>query len=427
MLIKQKSSKIALPNNMDIITMKGTTKIELYNPNTKIKKIYRDENVFQSAQIAKYLRSFGYSKNGLSDYSWQNIVGGLLLFRDEITEGSQFMPEGNRMIGNGSYGVVNNDIPTEMGSYNSVESSASTSAITQVYDFTTAQANGDINCVCLTSATGGYIGYGNPSGTRHATRKDFTATQSNGNNLNGFCYYNNYAFAFDYSAPTLTVTKTRYGITLGSVFDTMAETKTIDLSQLSGYSSNFSINYQTTSQSEGKVYFFPRTGIAISGTGLYLVYDLATETAEFKTLTNSTGAYIPADRITVSHGKAMFGSGSSGDPYYIIDLATSTLYETGTDTYRLFDLTDELSIRDDGYIYDFDNNTHYPSNGLGIRWRYEPSLDGMLAENWYYSNFYNLQLRNNPLYLATINNLDNTVTKTAAQTMKVAYTLTEAE
>jgi len=34
-------------------------------------------------------------------------------------------------------------------------------------------------------------------------------------------------------------------------------------------------------------------------------------------------------------------------------------------------------------------------------------------------------LANNPLYLATINNLETPVQKTAAQTMKVTYTLTE--
>ena len=32
----------------------------------------------------------------------------------------------------------------------------------------------------------------------------------------------------------------------------------------------------------------------------------------------------------------------------------------------------------------------------------------------------------NPLYLATINNLDSSVTKTAVQTMKVVYTLEES-
>ena len=36
------------------------------------------------------------------------------------------------------------------------------------------------------------------------------------------------------------------------------------------------------------------------------------------------------------------------------------------------------------------------------------------------------ELFKNPLYLATVNNLDNPVVKDSTQTMKVIYTLTEA-
>ena len=39
----------------------------------------------------------------------------------------------------------------------------------------------------------------------------------------------------------------------------------------------------------------------------------------------------------------------------------------------------------------------------------------------------NNYIAQNPFYLATINNLDSYVTKTANQTMKVTYTLTEEE
>ena len=44
----------------------GKTKIELYNPNTRIKTVYRDENVFQSAVIAKYMRSLGRAVDRLN-------------------------------------------------------------------------------------------------------------------------------------------------------------------------------------------------------------------------------------------------------------------------------------------------------------------------------------------------------------------------
>ena len=41
----------------------GKTKIELYNPNTKIKQIIREENTFQSSVLASYMRNLGEANN----------------------------------------------------------------------------------------------------------------------------------------------------------------------------------------------------------------------------------------------------------------------------------------------------------------------------------------------------------------------------
>lgn len=405
----------------------GETEIVLKNVKTGLVERIYSENVFQGAQIAKYLRSHGIAGTILTDYTWQNIVGGIFLFRNGIEDGKQFMPAGNRMVGNGAYGVTNNGEPAEMGSYNSVESSASGSAITQVYDFTTSQANGTIGCVCLTSATGGYIGYGNPSGVAHATKRSYTATQST-NNLGGyFAFYDNIAYGFSYARPILTVTKKRKPVTRGSVFNQMETTQTIDLSELSGYFSNFALSYSRAGVSEGKVYFFP-IGTWSAGTNLtYLVFDLATETAEFRTVMNSTGNGISVSDVSVSHGMMSVSQDSSSDPSYIIDLQTSVLVRQQIGSFGIVDFTDELAEAS-GIIYDPVNDTAYPTNGERpnrANSRYEPNIDALLVHNWYYSTFESEQINNHPHYLATINNLQTPVTKTAAQTMKVTYTLTE--
>lgn len=407
----------------------GETDIVLKNVKTGLVERIHSENTFQGAQIAKYLRSHGIARTYLSDYTWQNLVGGLFLFRDAITEGKQFMPAGNRMTGNGAYNVINNGTPVELGSYNSVESSASTSAITQVYDFTTSQANGQIGCVCLTSATGGYIGYGNPSGEAHATKKSYTNTQSTSNLGGYFAVYDNKAFAFSYAKPVLTIRKKKVPITKGSVFNLTETTETIDLSQLSGYVDNFSLSYGTAGISEGKVYFFRNPYWEAGATLTYLVFDLTTETAEFRTVTNSTGIGININDISVSHGKIGITLPSSSDPSYIIDLQTSALIKQGEESYLITDFTDELS-KANGIIYDPVNDTIYPTNGedpyRAIVY-YDPNLDAFITHNWYYSNFETEQINNVSHYLATINNLQTPVTKTAAQTMKVTYTLTEAD
>ena len=86
--------------------------------------------------------------------------------------------------------------------------------------------------------------------------------------------------------------------------------------------------------------------------------------------------------------------------------------------------------RDNGgyeYIYDAVTGACRKTNGssqasyLGnnVIVSYDPINDAMVNQGGIY-------LYKNPLYLATINNLQSPVTKTAAQTMKVTYTLTES-
>ena len=80
------------------------------------------------------------------------------------------------------------------------------------------------------------------------------------------------------------------------------------------------------------------------------------------------------------------------------------------------------------YVYDHEYKTFRPTNGVNLAaelnnrgYYYEPTLDAFVC-----CGTYGDYLVKNPLYLATINNLGTPVTKTAAQTMKVTYTLTEA-
>ena len=84
------------------------------------------------------------------------------------------------------------------------------------------------------------------------------------------------------------------------------------------------------------------------------------------------------------------------------------------------------------YIMIFDpvNNTYFPANAHQQK---STSQSGSLTEFMGYNDnldaigtyFDRLTAFKNPLYLATINNLDSPVTKTAAKTMKITYTLTE--
>ena len=153
----------------------GKTTIELHDIKRNIKEIVRSENTFQASVLEDYFRTYGEEDcnpftSGSYDGTdlWQNALGGILLLGDTETVGNKYMSLGNTMVGNGCYGVSNNSAPSELGSYNSLESFESGDTITQVYDYETSQANGTIKCVCLTSRVGGYIGYGNSSGAYHS-------------------------------------------------------------------------------------------------------------------------------------------------------------------------------------------------------------------------------------------------------------------
>ena len=150
--------------------LKGHSRIELTDVKTREKEVHDDDNMITNA-LNNMLNSFGLWNATLSDNAfstsaalWQNLLGGILLFDGEITEdaANTMPPSSVSMIGNGARDVSNSGVVTELGSYNTMESGVqSDGSIKFVYDFSTAQANGTIKSVCLTSKAGGFVGWGN--------------------------------------------------------------------------------------------------------------------------------------------------------------------------------------------------------------------------------------------------------------------------
>lgn len=455
----------------------GKTKIELYNPNTKIKNIIKSENTFQSNVLADYFRHYG--EEGCNPFNagnydgtnlWKNALGGIFLLKNPETVGNKFMSLGNVMIGNGSYGVSNSGNPNELGSYNLQESSASESEITQVYDFATNQANGNIACVCLTSRVGGYIGYGNKSGQSHASQLFTLASHQSTRgavNCNVGCAYGNYIYEplGDFTDGKLRIKKTRRSLLTGSVFNGFSETLEFDLQTVGdAYSrSGLNLSYGTLKCFDignGIFRFIPAVSggytVAPNGYVYYYEFDAENETLTQKHFTNtSSSTILVTDMVTESMFSYFFGNYAfcqTGRPTWgqgqvmeVFNVNTSEHITTldsrvisGAGDFRrwyiaLLDNDWVMFVLQNGggisYMYDIVNNTVYPTNALTydmglVR---NPSLGagvldrlGTNPEDTRTKGFYH-----NPLYLATINNLDSYVTKTANQTMKVTYTLTE--
>jgi hypothetical protein len=431
----------------------GKTKIVLTDIRTGEVKTYEDKNTFQNTVVADYMRPLGAYNN--SPYAnstwagqemWRNLAGGLLLFRDaiDLTNGPvKYMPAGNEMVGNGAYGVVNNSTPVELGSYNSTESTSGPDSVSMVYDFTSAQANGTIGCICLTTETGGYIGYGNKSGAAHSTVKALSLNQSS--RSLGRIAYNNALYSFAVSSGKVTVTKTPTEVTQGSIFDGMAE-------------ASYDITFTGTTPAyytapmyigDGKVALLDianqTTGRTLANGSNYtfLIVNLANDTAESVTFTNASGYALSLGLglygnvfygvLAIDDSHIFFATGSTGDAPiiginyrtgatdYVITEAGGRLWDTNTyNTFFGGKLTDDLTMvrinNGYGFIVDKVNETAYPFNCNPLANDYNDNLDALTS----YSG-----MVKNPLMLTTVNNLDSPVTKTANQTMKVTYTLTK--
>ena len=447
----------------------GRTKIELYNPTTKVKEIIKSENTFQGAKIATGMRNLGVANASIlaGDDTrlralWSQYVGGLFLFQNSITEGDSYMSAGNKMIGNGSWNVINNQEPNELGSFNSVESSASASAITQVYDFSTQQANGQISCVALTSRLGGLIGYGNPSGEVYTVAdvmwEQYTylirsLNPSDAEDGGHRCIVGNKYYRFNYDSTThkMTVHKWNVPLTQGSVFDWLDDTSLLDMSSFH-YSTIFENNSNSWNciPSGGKIYFIPENefNIAVGGTIYYIEYNPANGTLTEKSFTNSLSVALVGHYINIAHG-LLFFTIHNNYKIEVFDATTSVhvrTLETPNDAqnhnYRnggefpngLVVLTGIVSSNSTNknvtWFYDTVNDTFYPTNASGVYGMCSggvtPLFYDSVTDCIWNSRRFDIVAVNNPLYLATINNLQSPVTKTAAQTMKVTYTLTEA-
>lgn len=440
--------------------VKGHTRIELTTVATGKKKIIEHENVFQSAVLSRYLRSLGAYNNSpyanatwASRKLWRNLCGGILLFRDEIQAPAEYMPAGNQMVANGSFGVSNAATPAELGSYNAIESStAGNTSISFVYDWGTSQGNGTISCVCLTSEVGGLIGYGNPSGGIYASPIDIAANQNSAQDLGGLPYKNMlYSFTRNGTDKSVTVTRVKKGIDNASIFDDQ-KTESMTLTYTSTIPGNgVIVNYS----GGGKFKLIPFQEqswdgvIPPAGTFKVLIFDAEEDTLTEETVSNNSqnsvwlfGYNESQNFAAAAEGKILLPtaltSTTYGLPLVILDesggaadiLPNTINASIGRGGYAAI-APGLLYIRDNitrgFYIYDTVSKTIYPTNGAmqygtsaAVR-AYNDQVDALCTDLTQGG-----ELFKNPLYLATINNLDNAVTKDSTQTMKVIYTLTEA-
>ena len=156
--------------------LKGKTIIELTDVNTGEVEVHEDNNMVTNA-LNHIFSPFGHYKNSATMFSssdwlpyYQKLLGGILLFDNTIEEDREtlFAPASAGLVACAVYGTQNDTTNTCRGNFNTTESEVNLTEkyVKYVYDFSTSQGNGNIASVCLTSKNGGYCSYGtdkNPS------------------------------------------------------------------------------------------------------------------------------------------------------------------------------------------------------------------------------------------------------------------------
>lgn len=155
------------------MALKGTTKIELTNVKTGQKEVIEKDNLVTNA-VPSILGDNPFAWKLKSAYNTAyvsgdmlplcpNLFGGILLYEDAIPEdvNQLYAQSTNKLVGYSSNNV-NDKTDIMRGSMNLNESGEleDGSGYRFVFDFTTAQANGTISSVGLTSKWGGMAGYG---------------------------------------------------------------------------------------------------------------------------------------------------------------------------------------------------------------------------------------------------------------------------
>ena len=156
--------------------IKGHTRIELRDAITGEEKRFEHENELTDF-AAEFFRECGalnyYPLDSLptKSYILDDLFGGIMCLEKPILSNSAqfptrkplYVPANNKMTANASIDNAANSGKgvTELGQYNSGESSADAEVRRYVYDWDTNEGIGDISAICLTTRAGGYIGAGN--------------------------------------------------------------------------------------------------------------------------------------------------------------------------------------------------------------------------------------------------------------------------
>ena len=462
--------------------MKGITEIELTDVRTGEKEKYTETNLvtnamadFFSHNINGMLFTIEGNTNDLNGNMLplcKNAIGGILLFSDTIEEDPDkyFAPSANPCVGYAS-NDVNATTNIMRGSMNLTESKQLEHGYKFVWDFTTSQANGTISCVALTHRWAGLAYMGDTyNGSNFIWSIRSRSGSSDGTARSAYINTveidpeNNFLWTIGLNTSNeIVIQKVRASFTsvglndtmLGSNYDVLFEIKLNPTSFVMSDPSKNEGAYDFYDGKDGYWYGFWCVGNKSGNASMLKIKINKSDfsfTEERMTLNGVTcqavgyhGSYNtnPQRNVQsvlqngylymVSYDKAKVYKINIDNPADIkeIPLGFTSNYSSNDDYYRsgsiwLANIGDwivgsDFLINTEDKVFRKANNAPWTYTSTPL-FRYGPYL---FSFGGYYANATRQNLFLITPYLATINNLETSVIKTADKTMKITYTIQE--
>lgn len=455
--------------------LKGESLIELTDVRTGKKEFYKDTNmvtnalsdVINCASVWMFDRVCNVAQYMYPIY--EKLLGGVVLFPEQLEENPDkyWAPYNLDPVGFAS-NVVNTGTDKRRGNFNVNESepvlndAGRVIGYKYVWDFNTAQGNGQIASVCLTHPQAGYNWYGCNDSSSDGRLKVLSLT-------NGISYLNTEVESWDNIGFTMLISRsTGYAymnnFVTGKLYRERAiPFNSVGICDLSRYTAVYNseelfeevLDYQNTEfYKHNKSRFF----VAISDTEIFGVSNegnasgsaevywirINVSTLEYTEGVWSVSALLRSSTRSVAYSNGyLFWVANDRKSVYKINLSNvadvkQIVADNGiVDTsYNMLTSLPAGVILGDGFYISDDKicKTDEYGDGQGNKLNY--FCGGVLCGPYlfsYRSAFYNYNYYIAsctsfiPQYLATINNLSSPVTKTADKTMKITYTLTEVQ
>lgn len=475
---------------------KGTTMIELTDVTTGQVDVYEDTNMVTNA-LYEIMRPMGYAHDPSTILGFfsgiSTILGGIILFDSTLEESvdNYYAPTGVNAVACGVYNMQNTTTGTQRGHYNVSESEIDreNGMVKMVWDFQTAQGNGVIKSVSLTSLVGGYCGYGSMDATGAYTGSSSTSSVTSsigsssgssamryassgytGGNCAGrgtsimtvgvteFFYAldpaNDVALYFrvESDLQKITIIKRRAWLRSVSVFHAPMTSKpvveTIEYTLDSVLSTTGRVTYNFDEDENILTIFLASATSKANGTTFDCVQiDFNTDVTTVTTITNETGETIMTTSASLLYHRGEIFLRGSVSPHNIYSFPVSnttdiTLYEqvgTATETTVAIDHAIKGRVYMCGIsayrIIDMASQTvmrteHTRGTYNTSNTVYSVPVLGYPLYRWFEYESGTSSVANQSIpqhYLGTINNLSSPVEKTEDKTMKITYVIQKAD